>query len=102
MIKNNKYLVVCLATIMTLSGCATQTFTIGSAIPPAQPTYENRQSFFISGLGQSQTMNAKELCGGDSSKIAKVEAEMTFVDGFLGFISMGLYTPRVARVFCYR
>ena len=32
--------------------------------------------------------------------IIKVETEHTFLDGFLNFLSSGLYTPRVARVYC--
>lgn len=84
---------------LTLTGCATQSFQINSGRAASTPTKEERQAFFISGLGQEQGMNAAEICGG-VNKIVKVEAEHTFLDGFLGVLSMGIYTPRVARVYC--
>jgi hypothetical protein len=97
-----KKITITIMAALMLNGCATQSFQINSAIAPAQPTYEDRQAFFIGGLGQTQTLNVKETCGGDTGKIARVEAEQTFLDGFLGFLSWGIYTPRMARVYCYR
>ena len=96
-----KNLALSMAIALMLSGCATQTFQINSTSTSSVPTKEDRQAFFVSGLGQTQTMNAAEICGG-ANKIIKVEAEHTFVDGLLGALTWGIYTPRMARVYCAR
>jgi uncharacterized lipoprotein YmbA len=94
-----KNLALSMVIALMLSGCATQTFQINPSSSASTPTKEDRQAFFVSGLGQAQTMNAAEICGG-ASKIIKVEAEHTFIDGLLGTLSAGIYTPRMARVYC--
>ena len=57
------------------------------------------QAFFVSGLGQSQEVDAAGLSGG-IEKVGKVETHMSFMNGFLGVISSGIYTPRQATVYC--
>ncbi|AMX03608.1 Bor family protein [Microbulbifer thermotolerans] len=81
-----------------LFGCASQTFTIngeGGEVPTSQKT----QHFFVSGIGQEKITNAAEICGG-AENIVKVEAQHTFMNGFLSFITYGIYTPRDAKVYC--
>ncbi|MEW7866804.1 Bor family protein [Aeromonas diversa] len=86
-----------LAALM-LGGCAQQAFTVhpGNAATPSQ---EVSHHFFISGLGQSKTIDAAAVCGG-ADKVVRVEAQHTFVNGLLGAITFGIYTPREARVYC--
>jgi hypothetical protein len=97
-----KNLALSIAIALMLVGCATQTFQINpTSTGSVSTTKEDRQAFFVSGLGQTQTMNAAEICGG-ANKIIKVEAEHTFIDGLLGCLTWGIYTPRMARVYCAR
>ncbi len=92
---------VILATaIASLAGCATQTYQIQSG-GPSLPTREVSQSFFLSGIGQTQEIDAAEVCGG-AKKIAKVETLISPVDGILGGVTLGIYTPKTARVYCAR
>jgi uncharacterized lipoprotein YajG len=84
--------------IATLTGCAAQTFTINGDTSN-KPTTQETQTFFISGLGQERITDAAALCGG-SDNIIKVEVQHTFVNGLLGLITFGIYTPRDAKVFC--
>ena len=89
-----------LLTILVLSGCATQTYLInGDSV--TEPDEEKSEHFFVSGIGQKKTVNAAQVCGG-ADKVIKVEAEQTFLDGFLGAITWGIYTPRTSRVYCKR
>ncbi|MBN3561771.1 Bor family protein [Aliamphritea spongicola] len=81
-----------------ISGCSTQTFNINGTTQ-APPQTEDSQVFFINGIGQEKSTNAAEICGG-ADKVIKVETQETFVNGFLGFITLGIYTPRDARVYC--
>ncbi|WP_133406773.1 Bor family protein [Parashewanella tropica] len=81
-----------------LSGCAAQTFNINGKNGEI-PTQQASQHFFISGLGQEQIIDAAEVCGG-VNKVIKVEAQHTFVNGLLGLVTFGIYTPRDAKVYC--
>ena len=62
-------------------------------------TKEVMQTFFVSGTGQEQELDAADICGG-VDKVARVESELSFLNGFLGSLTGGLYTPRQAKVFC--
>lgn len=81
-----------------ISGCATQSFRITDA-GQSTPNVDKMQPFFIGGIGQSQEINAAEVCGGPN-KVARVESSISFLDGFLGSISNSLFTPHQARVYC--
>ena len=40
-----------------------------------------------------------KICGG-AENVVKTETQQTFVNGLLGFITFGIYTPLEARVYC--
>ena len=40
---------------------------------------------------------AAKICGG-AENVVKTETQQTFVNGLLGFITLGIYTPLEARV----
>lgn len=81
-----------------LTGCASQTFYVNGNTQAA-PTLEKNQHFFLSGLGQEDTVDAAQVCEG-SDNIVKVEARLSFVNGLLGALTRGIYTPRQVRVYC--
>jgi uncharacterized lipoprotein YajG len=89
-------LLIITACIALLSGCAAQTFTINGENSEV-PTSQKSQTFFISGLGQEQVTDAAKVCGG-AEDVIKVEAQHTFVNGLLGFVTFGIYTPREAML----
>jgi uncharacterized lipoprotein YajG len=84
--------------IATLTGCAAQTFIVNGDTSH-KPTTQDSHTFFISGLGQEQVTDAAAICDG-ADNIIKVEAQHTVVNGLLGLITFGIYTPRDAKVFC--
>ena len=47
-------------------------------------------------LGE-KTVDAAKICGG-AENVVKTETQQTFVNGLLGFITLGIYTPLEARV----
>jgi len=94
-----KLLLVSLS-VLILTGCATQIFKIQEGSYDEEPK-EEMALFFVSGIAQKQFINAAKICGG-YNKIAKVETEVRFIDVFLSFLSSGLFTPRVARVYCLK
>jgi hypothetical protein len=84
--------------IVSASGCATQSFVM-TPNEPMTPTKEVMQPFFVSGIGQTQELDPVEICGG-IEKVGKVETHMSFMDGLLGALTTGIYTPRQATVYC--
>ena len=46
-----------------------------------------------------KTVDAAKICGG-MKILLKPETQQTFVNGLLGFITLGIYTPLEARVYC--
>ena len=54
-------------------------------------------SFANYGIGQKKTVDAAKICGG-AENVVKTETQQTFVNGLLGFITLGIYTPLEARV----
>ena len=48
--------------------------------------------FFVSGIGQKKTVDAAKICGG-AENVVKTETQQAFVNGLLGFITLGIYTP---------
>ncbi|MDR5900388.1 Bor family protein [Halomonas vilamensis] len=90
--------ILLIALITMLSGCATQSYNINGG-GSSTPDRETMQPFFVSGIGQTQHMNAAEVCGG-AENVARVESHLSFVDGLLGTLTFGIFTPRQAKVYC--
>ena len=44
-----------------------------------------------------EKLDAAKICGG-AENVVKTETQQTFVNGLLGFITLGIYTPLEARV----
>lgn len=86
------------ALVMLITGCAQQTFIVDkkAAVTPKEVITHH---FFISGLGQEKTVDAAAVCGG-SENVVKTETQRTFVNGLLGVVTLGIYTPLEARVYC--
>ncbi|WP_052281781.1 Bor family protein [Kluyvera genomosp. 1] len=93
-----KKLIIALLTTMALSGCAQQTFKINDGIV-TKPTQVTKQTFFVQGIGQTQTIDAAKVCGG-ADKVVRTEVQESGMDVFLRIVTIGIYTPREARVYC--
>ena len=79
---------------------AQQTFTVQNKPAAVAPKETITHHFFVSGIGQKKTVDAAKICGG-AENVVKIETQkQTFVNGLLGFITLGIYTPLEARVYC--
>ncbi len=94
-----KKLLLSLMVVGSLSACSKQTFTINGQY--GMKGEDTVSHFFIYGLGQDDEINAAAICGG-ANKVARVEAQQTFLNGLLGTLTYGLYSPRQYRVYCTR
>ena len=83
--------------LITLSACSTQTAVIQSG--ESKLASDQMQHFFVSGLGQTQTIDAASTCGG-SEKVAKVERTLSPLNWILSVLTSNIYTPMDAKVYC--
>ena len=93
-----KMLLAALALLIT--GCAQQTFTVQNK--PAAVAPKGKPSAIISSfleLGRRKLSMQPKICGG-AENVVKTETQQTFVNGLLSFITLGIYTPLEARVYC--
>lgn len=91
-----KVLTLVLTSVM-MTGCATSSFVLnGQAGAVSKETTEH---YFVSGLGQAKETDAAAICGG-ANRVAKVEVHTRPLDGVLGALTYGIYTPRGTRVYC--
>ena len=87
------------ALALLITGCAQQTFTVQNK--PAAVAIQRKPSpiIFRFWIGQKKTVDAAKICGG-AENVVKTETQQTFVNGLLGFITLGIYTRLEARVYC--
>ena len=87
------------ALALLITGCAHDVYCskqTGSSIPKETITHH----FFVSGIGQKKKLSMQPKFGGGAENVVKTETQQTFVNGLLGFITLGIYTPLEARVYC--
>ena len=78
-------------------GCAQQTFTVQNK-PAAMPKGNHHPSF-LRFWNWAEELSMQPKFGG-AENVVKNESQQTFVNGLLGFITLGIYTPLEARVYC--
>ena len=88
------------ALALLITGCAQQTFTVQNKPAAVAPKETITHHFFVSGIGQKKTVDAAKICILAENVVKKTETQQTFVNGLLCFITLGIYTPLEARVYC--
>ena len=94
-----KKMLLATALALLITGCAQQTFTVQNK--PAAVAPKGKPSPIISSfleLGEENCRCSQNLWRREN--IVKTETQQTFVNGLLGFITLGIYTPLEARVYC--
>ena len=95
-----KKLVMLAAAALALTGCAVQRFDLQPATQDAA-AYNDAQSFWVYGVGQTEEIDAAKVCGG-AKKVQRVETQVTAGNAVLTAVTLGIYAPRQIRVFCLR
>ena len=62
-------------------------------------TKGNHHPSFLRFWNWAENCRCSQICGG-AENVVKTETQQTFVNGLLGFITLGIYTPLEARVYC--
>ena len=70
--------------------CSTDVYCSKQTAAVAPKETINLHHFFVSGIGQKKTVDAAKICGG-AENVVKTETQQTFVNGLLGFITLGIY-----------
>ena len=83
-----------------ITGCAQQTFTVQNKTGSSSTKGNHHPSFLRFWNWAEETVDAAKICGG-AENVVKTETQQTLsVNGLLGFITLGIYTPLEARVYC--
>ena len=92
-----KKMLLATALALLITGCAQQTFTVQNKPAALQKPCHH---FFVSGIGRRKLSDAAKICGG-AENVVKTETQQTFVNGLLGFITLGIYTPLEGALMWY-
>jgi len=86
-----------LSLVLFATGCSYQKFQLDdkAALTPAK---EGTSHFFVAGIGQTHTIDAKAVCG--DRGVRATETSYSFLNGLLTGITYGLYAPRSYAVYC--
>ena len=84
---------------LILGGCSSVNIRTDDAPEKRQePDYQQRFSYWWWGLRGEHTVNVREVCL--EKKVEQLQAVSTFSDTVLTIITLGIYQPRTARIWC--
>ena len=87
--------------LISLGGCAAITITkSGASDFTYRPNYEVTKHFFLWGLIGEHTVNTRAAC--KDTPVQQMQSKFTVRDVLYGALTLGLYLPRTARVWCER
>ena len=86
------------ALALLITGCAQQTFTVQNK--PAVAPGNHHPSFLRFWNWAEENCRCSQNLWRREKMLLKQETQQTFVNGLLGFITLGIYTPLEARVYC--
>ena len=89
--------------LITLAFClgACSTVTIrdkGEAKLSTEPTYSDSKTYWFWGLVGENHINVTDVCNGKAPK--QMQAQSTLSDSLLTIVTLGIYQPRTAKVWC--
>lgn len=87
------------ATLLTLllTSCYKATF-ISNPNVVRGADHDQWNSFFLWGLVGEETLDVRQFCSG--GQVAQVRTGGNVLTGLVGFITLGIYAPRMAYVWC--
>ena len=84
------------ALALLITGCAQQTFTVQNKPAAVAPETITHHFFRFWNWAEENCRCSQNLWR--RRNVVKTETQQTFVNGLLGFITLGIYTPLEARV----
>ena len=85
--------------MIVLSACSSVTVrTDNKSKDVSSPSFQKRYTYWWWGLQGKHSINVREVCSGKA--VEQIQAVDTLSDVILITITLGIYTPRTARVWC--
>ncbi len=85
--------------IIFVAGCSTVTISPqGKPKVGREADYEDSKAFFLFGLVGKQQVDITKPCNGQEPQ--QIQTQSTFLDSFLGIITIGIYSPKTVKVWC--
>ena len=87
------------ACVLLISACSTVTVNpSGTQKRSGDPSWSHREHYFFWGLAGEKTIDLDSACNG--GRVLQTQAQSTFGDGLLSLITIGIWAPRHAKVWC--
>jgi hypothetical protein len=88
-----------LATLLAMGaiGCYKATFIANPQVVRGAD-HDQWNSFFLWGLVGEETLDVRQFCSG--GQVAQVRTGGNFLTGLVSFVTIGIYAPRMAYVWC--
>ena len=94
-----RLVILTIVTVFLLSACNTvTTVPNGSVKRTSKPTFQARQNYFLFGLIGENHIDVKKVCG--AKPATQMQSQDTFGNVLLRLITLGIYSPRTAKVWC--
>jgi predicted RND superfamily exporter protein len=88
-----------LLAIFILSSCSAVTVRTDSERKSQNPpNFEKRYNYYFWGFKGEHKVNVRMVCKGKD--IEQIQSIHTFRDNLLALITLGIYSPRTARIWC--
>lgn len=86
---------------LILSGCAAVTITeSGNSDFTYRPDYEQSKHFFLWGLVGEHHIDVTKIC--EQKKVIQMQSKFSAINVLYSGLTLGLYLPRTAKVWCER
>jgi len=87
--------VLILTLFLSISACHSMKFKIADG--QVGNVVKDRKSFFLFGIVPTENVDLALYCPNGTIAVAE---STSFLDGFLGFVTLGIYTPRSSTYYC--
>lgn len=85
--------------LIGISACSTVTIRPeGQSKLSNEPTYSDSKPFYFWGLSGEHHIDVLKVC--NASEPLQMQSQQTFSDGFFTMITLGIYAPHTAKVWC--
>lgn len=93
-----KKILVAAVAALALSACTHQRVDFKPIGDHQEPTHSINQHFFVGGIFQDEVLKVHEHC--EYSKLESVQTKLSATNVLTGLVTLGIYTPRTAEIYC--
>lgn len=85
--------------LISISACSTVTIKPeGQSKLVNKPTYVDSKPFYLWGLAGEHHVDVLKVC--NNNEPLQMQSQQTFSDGLLALLTLGIYSPHTAKVWC--